>query len=267
MPTSSLPSWTSKLPKFIQTYIQPRILTVVILGFASGLPLTMVFSKLSFWLREEGINRAVIGGMYAVSLAYSLKFIWSPAVDHINIPILTNRLGKRRSWMFLSATTTSLGLFIIGASSPRDGLLLTTLGALILAYGGATLDICVDAWRIESAPDDEQANMAAAYTLGYRLALVFSGLGMVLAGLTNWHFSYFSMALVMALVAGFVTFISEPPPTTKTVLPQTGLRNRIHTAVVEPFLQMAERYQQWLAPVIFLVVIYRLSDFTMGVMG
>lgn len=267
MPKHLSPSWKSKLPKAIQTYLEPHILTVTILGFASGLPLTMVFSKLSFWLREEGIDRAVIGGMYVVSLAYSLKFLWSPAVDHINIPVLTRRLGKRRSWMFLSASTTALGLFIIGTSSPKDSLLLTTFGALILAYGGATLDVCVDAWRIESAPDEEQANMAAAYTLGYRLAIVFSGLGMVLAGLSNWSISYYCMALAMTLIAAFTTLISEPSYSAKATPSQMSVQQRIRIAVVEPFLQIAERYQQWLAPVMLLVVIYRLSDFTMGVMA
>ena len=85
----------------LRPYLKWRIVAMLMLGFASGLPLMMVFSKLSFWLREVGIDRSVIGGFYAVSLAYSLKVLWAPVVDRVALPGLTRRLGQRRSWMML----------------------------------------------------------------------------------------------------------------------------------------------------------------------
>ncbi|MEM6499709.1 MAG: MFS transporter, partial [Pseudomonadota bacterium] len=132
------------------------------------------------------MERSTIGGLYAVSFAYSLKFLWAPAVDRIPLPLLRGLLGQRRSWMMLAITGTIIGLITIGLSNPQTNLQMTVIGALVLAFSGATLDIAVDAWRIESAPTDEQANMAAVYNLGYRLAIMFAGFGLVIADQTSW---------------------------------------------------------------------------------
>ena len=248
----------------LRPYLKWSMLAMLVLGFASGLPLMMVFSKLSFWLREVGIDRATIGGFYSVSLAYSLKFLWAPVVDRLRLPGLSG-LGQRRSWMLVAILGTALGLALIGLSNPAEDLTLTLFGAFILAYAGATLDISVDAWRIESATDDQQANMAAVYILGYRLAIMFAGVGMIIAAQASWMVAYLTMTAVMGLIAGLIFLIKEPERPEETELPSWSAA--IKDAIVKPFSQIVQRFQGWVVPVLLLVAIYRLSDFTMGTMA
>lgn len=250
----------------LAAYGQPIMLAMLVLGFASGLPLFMVFQKLSFWLRDVGIERSTIGFIYWVTIAYSLKPLWSPVVDRVPIPILTRALGKRRSWMIVAVFGTTIGLLVIGFSDPSQGLVRTVAGALILAYSGATLDISIDAWRIESAPKEEQANMAAAYVLGYRGSLMFSGLGLALSQWANWTVSFSAMAAAMAIVAVLVLFMKEPWHAFREP-ERLSFGARVGQAIIEPLRQFWTRLGGWIVPVFLLVTFYRLSDFTMGVMA
>lgn len=248
-------------------YLKPNMAMMLVLGFASGLPLMMVFSKLSFWLREVGIDRSTIGFFYWVGLAYTFKFVWAPVVDSLKLGGLTTWLGHRRSWMLLAISGTMAGLLLIGISNPAENLWPTLIGALILAYSGATLDISVDAWRIESAPDDRQANMAAVYTLGYRLAIMFAGVGLIIADNEGWFVAYASMAAAMGVVALIVmTVIKEPEREAKN-LDDRSFGVRFAEGFIMPFIQFFQRFGVWLIPVMLLVGLYRLSDFTMGVMA
>lgn len=265
--TDLIPTDGRSFKDFVRPYLKWSMAAMLVLGFASGLPLMMVFSKLSFWLREVGVDRSVIGGFYAVSLAYSLKVFWAPVVDRVRIPLLTERLGQRRSWMLLAVTGAALGLFVIGSSDPAVSLTQTLIGAFILAYSGATLDIAVDAWRIESAPDDEQANMAAIYILGYRLAIMFAGVGLIIASRTSWFVAYSCMAGVMGIVGLLVLVIKEPTRPARSANPDRTLLQGMADAVVQPFWQIVARYGRWVWPVLLLVGIYRISDFTMGTMA
>ena len=250
----------------LDMYRRPIMLAMLVLGFASGLPLMMVFSKLSFWLSDAGIDRTTIGFFYWVTLSYTLKPLWAPVVDRLPIPVLTAALGKRRSWMVLAILGTVTGLALIAFTDPAEGLLLTAFGAFILSYSGATLDISIDAWRIESAPRDKQANMAAAYVLGYRGAIMFSGFGLAISEWTNWTVSFLAMAATMGICAILILFMKEPhhayrEPDTKS------FGKRIADSVIEPFKQFKDRLGDWIVPVFLLVAFYRLSDFTMGVMA
>jgi len=241
---------------------------MLVLGFASGLPLMMVFSKLSFWLREVGVDRTTIGFFYWVGLAYTLKFLWAPFVDRIRLPVLYRLLGRRRSWMFVALAGTVIGLLLIGFSNPVAGLGMTLAGAFILAYSGATLDISVDAWRIESAPNREQAGMAATYILGYRFAIMFAGVGLVIADYGSWRLSYAVMAGVMIAISALLFVIREPEPNPDAIQDASlSFSKRIAKNVSEPFLAIVRRLGKWAIPVFALVALYRLSDFTMGVMA
>lgn len=257
-------SWLNAL----RVYLKPLMLAMLVLGFASGLPLMMVFSKLSYWLRDAGIDRTTIGFMYWITLAYSIKFLWAPAVDRLKIPFLSDRFGQRRAWIMSAIAGTVIGLILISASDPASGLLLTLAGAFALAYAGATLDVAIDAWRIESAPREEQANMAAAYVLGYRLAIMASGFGLVLSDIIGWHASFAVMGGAMAVCGALVLLMKEPEHAVrKRISRATGLAGRIGEAIIEPFKQFIVRLGPWFLPVFLLVAFYRLSDFTMGVMA
>ena len=248
-------------------YLKPTMAFMLVLGFASGLPLMMVFSKLSFWLREAGIDRASIGGLYAVSFAYSLKFLWAPAVDRIRLPLLNSLFGQRRSWMLLAIAGTSLGLFLISSTDPAVAIMPTVVGALVLAFSGATLDIAVDAWRIESAPNDMQANMAAAYSFGYRIAYMTSGLGLAISEWADWDVSFLAMAGAMLVSAGLVFAMKEPRAGAGKRELEGGFGLKVAKAVYEPFKAIFGRLGWWIIPVFALISLYRMSDFTMGVMA
>lgn len=144
---------------------------------------------------------------------------------------------------------------------------MTAVGALLLAFSGATLDIAIDGWRIESAPTDAQANMAAAYSLGYRGALIFSGLGLALAEWMNWTASYGVMALAMGVTAALVFRIREPERPAQMSLDQASMGVRLQQMFVAPFWQIVQRLGMWLPAVLVFLALYRLSDFTMGVMA
>ncbi len=243
----------------------PVLLAMLVLGFASGLPLMMLYSKLSFRLAEAGIDRSTIGFMYWITLAYSIKWMWAPVVDRVKLPLLS-RLGRRRSWMLMAIIGTVIGLVIIAISDPVTQLPMTLFGAAVLAYSGATLDISVDAWRIESAPTDVQSAMAALYQWGYRFAIMFAGLGLVIADHSNWKVSYLVMAATMATIGVLVLYMREPAGVAIERITSGSFRRDVINAVREPFLQFWQRLGRWLLPVMALVAIYRLSDFTMGVM-
>lgn len=251
----------------VRVYLTPVMLSMLVLGFASGLPLYMVFQKLSFWLRDAGIDRSTIGFFYWVTLSYTLKFLWAPVVDRVRVPFLYRILGPRRSWIVTAIGGTMIGLVIISQTDPTVSLLPVAIAALLLAYSGATLDVAIDAWRIESAPTEMQANMAAAYSLGYRVAYLTSGLGLAIAGLADWNISFLAMAAAMGISAALVFFMKEPAAGVAKRALEGSFGVKVVRAVVEPFKQILGRLGLWFVPVILLVAIYRLSDFTMGVMA
>lgn len=251
------------------SYLKPKMLAMLALGFASGLPFMMYFSKLSRWLADVGVEKATIGFFYWIGLSYGLKFLWAPIVDRGQIPYLTRALGQRRSWMFLAILGTIAGMLTISAGDPMPGvkgsLTIMIAGAFILTYSGATLDIAVDAWRIESGDNDEQANLAAVYQLGYRFAIMAAGYAMVFADLASWGTTYRLTAGLMALVLIAVLYVKEPTADARNVK-STDFKSSLQDYVVKPFSTFAGRYNIWIVPVLLLVCLYRLSDFTMGVM-
>jgi PAT family beta-lactamase induction signal transducer AmpG len=167
------PSWLGTL----KVYLEPASLRMLSLGFSAGLPLLLVFGTLSFWLREAGIDRTTIGFLSWVGLAYGFKWVWSPLVDRLPIPGLTRRMGRRRSWLLLAQALIMLGLVGMALTDPRQALAPVVWCALAVAFGSATQDIALDAFRIESAATERQAALAATYQTGYRLAMIWAGAG------------------------------------------------------------------------------------------
>ena len=259
-------SETMSWSKALKAYFQPVMLVMLALGFASGLPYMMVFQKMSFWLREVGIERSTIGFFYWVTFAYSFKFIWAPLVDRVKIPFFTNKMGHRRSWMLVAISGTIVGMFVCGFSNPAENLMVTVIGALILAFAGATLDISVDAWRIESAPNEEQAQMAATYTLGYRFAIMASGLAIAIAGWFNWQIAFMALAAMMSLnLITLFFFVKEPERIEPR--PAKSVTDFVDTNIIQPMWSIIRRLGNWAPLVLLLVATYRISDFTMGVMA
>ena len=160
-----------------RVYLEAATLRMLLLGFSAGLPLLLVFGTLSFWLREAGIDRTTIGYLSWVGLAYGFKWAWAPLVDRLPIPLLTRWLGRRRSWLLLSQATIITALVCMALTDPRLALLPMVWCALAVAFGSATQDIALDAYRIESADVPRQAALAASYQTGYRIAMIWAGAG------------------------------------------------------------------------------------------
>ena len=160
----------------LKAYLRPKPLIMLSLGYATGIPFLLIGDTLNAWLRVEGVSLSVIGFFILVSFAYTLKFMWAPLIDRINIPVLTNRLGHRRSWMIVLQILMALGLLAVAFTDPKTQLMQMALFATLTGIFGATHDIVLDAYRIELAGDTgEMGVITAAYQWGYRMAFIVSG--------------------------------------------------------------------------------------------
>ncbi len=272
----------------ILVYRQPRIAAMLLLGFSAGLPFMLVFQTLSAWLRQVGIERATIGMLAWVGILYSIKFLWAPVVDRAPLPWLNRLLGRRRSWMLVAQIGVAIGLFRLAHCDPAVDLTPVVLGALLVAFCSATQDISIDAWRIESAPVNQQGAMAAAYQLGYRVAIMTGTAGALwIAADVGWKASYLTMATLMLIGVLTTLFIREPAVAASPDSEQRNQRvidwvaRKAHwpaslrgagawfvDAVVCPFVDFFARYGLRLGVLIFVFIgTYRLTDFTMGVMA
>ncbi len=195
-PAAPKPSWVDT----IKVYLQPASLRMLALGFSAGLPLLLVLGTLSFRLREAGIDRSTIGYLSWVGLAYGFKWAWAPLVDRVPLPGLTRLLGRRRSWLLLAQLGVAAGLVGMALADPRVSLTAVVWCALAVAFASATQDIALDAYRIESAPTEQQPALAATYQTGYRLAMIWAGAGVLwLAAITRYAIC--QAALILALIA------------------------------------------------------------------
>jgi len=201
-----------------------RVISMTFLGFSAGVPLLLIFSSLSLWLNEAGIERSSITLFSYAALAYSFKFVWAPIVDRLPIPVLTQKLGIRRSWLLLSQLCVMGSIASIAFVDPAlsaDSLAVMAFAVIALGFSAATQDIVIDAYRIEAAPSSMQGLLSAAYVFGYRISMLASGAGaLYLAsyfGSTSdvysyeaWRSTYLIMSSVMLI--GVITTFSVGSP-------------------------------------------------------
>ena len=188
---------------FIKSLRDRRVLVMLLLGAAAGLPFFLIFDTLSAWLREAELSLQTITVFALATLSYALKFVWAPVVDRVRIPVLGRLLGQRRSWMALMQILIVLGLWLIAGSNPALNLGQVALLAVLVGFCGATQDVAIDAWRIEVVDETFYGTMAAAYQWGYRIAMITSGaLPLVLADRYGWNLSYAVMAACMLIAVG-----------------------------------------------------------------
>ena len=246
-----------------------RVALILALGYSAGLPLLLVFGTLSAWLRESGVPVTTIGIFSWLALAYSLKFVWSPVVDAFDVPLLSRAFGRRRAWMMLSQAVVAAGLVGVGLSDPASGIAVTAAFTFLVAFGSATQDVVVDGWRIDAAPTSQQGIMAAAYQLGYRLALICAGAGaLYIAEFASWKAAYFAMAALMSvgLAASLLAPVVDRAPQAGAAKPARP-RFDFGEAIVAPLADLYRRKGRLLVPILALVALYRLPDFVAGVMA
>ncbi|EHQ51762.1 major facilitator superfamily protein [Ectothiorhodospira sp. PHS-1] len=286
MSTEVVPEHRRDWRSALSVYRHPRVIGMLFLGFAAGLPLLLVGGTFTAWLRDLGVELAAIGFLSWVGMAHSIKIFWAPVVDRMPLPFLTRLLGRRRAWMILAQGVIALGLLGIALTDPREQLWLVAVWAVLTAFGSATQDIAIDAYRIEAVSRDRQGAMAASYIFGYRVALLAAGAGALhLAAVGDWSLSYGVMAALMAVGVITTLIIREPEviidggtrqleQRVVDYLDRTrhrGWRRRFTawfiSAVVCPFADFWHRYGRTALLVLLFVALFRISDIFMGVMA
>jgi PAT family beta-lactamase induction signal transducer AmpG len=243
----------------VRVYRNPRMLAILAMGFASGLPLALTAGTLQYWLTESGVSLGSIGLFSLVATAYTLKFLWSPVIDRTPLPWLSAWLGQRRAWLIAIELLLAGALVWLGSTDPASDPWRTALVAVVVAFLSASQDIVIDAYRIEVLSPDEQAAGAAATQIGYRIGMIASGAGALAAAeFFGWPRAYYLMAALLGV--GVLTALLTPEPTHPT---RQGAFFR--GAVIEPFREFSSR-SGWIVILVF-VVLYRLGDALSGNMS
>jgi PAT family beta-lactamase induction signal transducer AmpG len=238
-----------------------KLIGILLLGFASGLPYMLVFSTLTAWLRDVGISLTEIGFFAWLVLTYSLKFLWAPFVDRYSIPGF-KVFGKRRGWILFSQSLIFLSLFGMSLIDPLNNIQFLALLAFFVAFFGSIQDVAVDALRIEIGEAKEQGNLAASYQLGYRVAiLIATSAALIFADIYSWSYVYQSMSLFILVGSAGALICHEPNNHEIAIL-------RFDKALIEAFKEFFHRFGLWSAALLLLIIsTYRLTDIVMGPMA
>ena len=246
-------------------FAQPGAVVMLFLGLASGLPFLLVGNTLSAWLKESGVDYGAIGVASFVTFAYNFKFVWAPAVDKVRLPLFC-RLGQRRGWLMFALLLLAVGLFGMAMMPPAESLQRFLGMTLLAAFAGATVDIVVDAYRVEIAPPEAQGALAATYTLGYRLGLIAGGAGiLIVADALGWQKGYMAICALLLIPVATVLVAREPEHRVRERVP---FAVAVQEGFIGPFRDFFARYGVGLAlGLLLFVALFRLPDQMLGVMA
>ncbi|TFV74723.1 MFS transporter [Bradyrhizobium frederickii] len=258
-------SWRDSLA----VYLQPRVLIVLFLGFSSGLPLALSGSTLLVWMAEAGVDLGTIGLFALVGTPYTLKFLWAPLVDALHVPFFTRTFGRRRGWLVFSQLLLIGAILLLALTDPARSPLFVALGALLVATMSSTQDIVVDAFRVESLPESEQAAGMAAYVAAYRIGMLISTAGalFIVTGFETivprgaaWMWGYVVMAALVLI--GTVTALAATEPA-QSKRAEAATQNedalmRVFHAALGAFSEFLQRKEAWAA--LAFVVLFKFTD-------
>jgi PAT family beta-lactamase induction signal transducer AmpG len=265
-------SWLSALA----VYLRPRVLIILLLGFSSGLPLALSGGTLAIWMTERGVDLGTIGLFSLVGLPYTIKFLWAPLVDALNVPFLSRALGRRRGWLVFAQLVLMATIVFLGILDPVATPFAVALGALLVATASATQDIVIDAFRVESLDTSEQAAGMAAYVFAYRIGMLVSGAGVI--ALVAW-LEYLGVAREQVWMWGYViaaafvavgltaTLLAREPAAPQEVDPERRHGKALHRVVATAF----EAFHEFLTrdaaiAVLLFVVLFKFCDAFAGVL-
>jgi len=266
------PNWTETL----SVYLRRRVLIVLFLGFSAGLPLALSGSTLLRWMAEAGVDLRTIGLFALVGTPYTVKFLWAPLVDALDLPVLSRLLGRRRGWLVLTQLVLIAAIVFLGSCDPAADPWLVALGALMVATASATQDIVIDAFRVESLDENEQAAGMASYVAGYRIGMLASMAGALflvsaferleLSQHAAWTTGYMAMAVLV--VIGIVTSLVATEPQKSAPVEAAHARHKAVARVVEAAIGAVadlRRYDQ-IVVILAFVVLFKFTDALAGVM-
>ncbi len=257
-------------------YLQPRVLIVLFLGFSSGLPLALSGSTLLVWMRESGVDLGTIGLFALVGTPYTLKFLWAPLTDALHVPLLTRALGRRRGWLVFAQLLLIVAILLLAITDPAKSPFYVALGAVLVATMSATQDIVVDAFRVESLPESEQAAGMASYVAAYRIGMLVSTAGALflvsafestgLIRTSAWMWGYVAMAGLVLIGTVTALVATEPEQSRRAEEAKTGESafKRVLTAAVGAFSEFLTRKDAW--AVFAFVVLFKFTDAFSGTM-
>jgi len=263
----------------LAVYLRPRVLIVLLLGFSSGLPLALSGSTLLYWMRQVGVDLKTIGLFALVGTPYTIKFLWAPVVDAIDVPMLSARFGRRRGWLLLSQLLLMIAIVLLGFSDPAHAPWFVALAALLVATASATQDIVVDAFRIESLAESEQAAGMASYVAAYRVGMLVSGGGALylVGGATwlgletgaAWSVSYAAMAACVLIGVATTLCSTEPEKSAAASADHAAHARdnplqRVAVTAFGAFSEFLRRDMAWVS--LAFVVLFKFTDALAGIM-
>jgi MFS transporter, PAT family, beta-lactamase induction signal transducer AmpG len=264
------------LAEALSVYLRPRVLIVLFLGFASGLPLALSGSTLLVWMSEAGVDLGTIGLFALVGTPYTVKFLWAPIVDALDVPLLSRLLGRRRGWLIFSQIILIGSIVFLAFCNPAAAPWLVAIGALLVATASATQDIVIDAFRIETLDESEQAAGMASYVAAYRVGMLVSTFGAlyIVTGFESglgferqaaWTASYLVMA-VFALIGAVTALVAteRQKTTIAQLVPEDSRLDRVWHAAWGAFSEFLTRDAAFV--VLAFVVFYKLCDAFAGTM-
>src|SRR5579884_78099 len=265
-------SWIGALA----VYCKRRVLIVMFLGFSSGLPLALSGSTLLVWMTEAKVSLGTIGLFALVGTPYTVKFLWAPLIDALDIPFLSRRFGRRRGWLLLSQVLLIATIVFLGLCDPAASPYLVAVGALLVATASATQDIIVDAFRVESLDESEQAAGMASYVAAYRIGMLASTAGALFLvsgfqtlGLDHhaaWRAGYFAMAALV--LVGIATTLAAAEPEKSAAANEVHAREsglqRVAEAAVGAFAEFLRRDLAFVA--LAFVILFKFTDALSGAM-
>ncbi|MEH2505578.1 PAT family beta-lactamase induction signal transducer AmpG [Bradyrhizobium sp. AZCC 1578] len=257
-------------------YLQPRVLIVLLLGFSSGLPLALSGSTLLVWMREAGVDLGTIGLFALVGTPYTLKFAWAPLVDALHVPIFTRAFGRRRGWLVFSQLLLIGAIMLLALTDPARSPLFVALGALLVATMSSTQDIVVDAFRVESLPESEQAAGMASYVAAYRIGMLVSTAGVLflvsafedtgIGRSSAWMWGYVAMAALVLIGTVTALAATEPEQSVRAEAKthDEAAFSRVMHAAIGAFSEFLVRKHA--LTVLAFVVLFKLTDAFSGTM-
>jgi MFS transporter, PAT family, beta-lactamase induction signal transducer AmpG len=260
----------------LAVYLKPRVLIVLFLGFSSGLPLALSGTTLLVWMRESGVDLGTIGLFALVGTPYTVKFLWAPLTDALDIPWLCRWLGRRRGWLVFTQMLLIAAIIFLGLCNPAAAPGLVAVGALLVAAASATQDIVVDAFRVESLPENEQAAGMASYVAAYRIGMLASTAGALflvsgfqaqgLATQAAWHWGYCVMAFLVLI--GTVTALLATEPERSRKADAIHARQKPFARVMEAAIGAFKDFlgYKFAAVMLAFVVLFKFTDALSGAM-
>ena len=274
--TSSVTAKRPSLSDAVAVYLKPRVLVIMFLGFSSGLPLALSGSTLLVWMAEAGVNLGTIGLFALVGTPYTIKFLWAPLIDALDVPVLSRRFGRRRSWLLLSQFLLIAAIVFLGLCNPSVSAFVVAIGAFLVATASATQDIVVDAFRVESLDESEQAAGMASYVAAYRIGMLASTAGALFLvsgfqtmGLRHnaaWSAGYAVMAALVLIGVATTLAAKEPAKSAgaDAVHARENTLQRLTEAATGAFSEFLARDMAFVA--LAFVVLFKFTDALSGAM-